>query len=69
MEFNAITTEEESEAALIEVERLFEIDRNSLDVARIEADEHKNFPIPEPELGNRILYFLKAVDFFTDDRR
>jgi antitoxin component HigA of HigAB toxin-antitoxin module len=71
MELNAITTEEECEAALNEVERLFELDSNSLDVAGmenlcnlIEVYEDKNYPIPKPNIMNRILYFFESRRFF-----
>jgi len=71
MELNAITTEEEYEAALNEVERLFELDSNSLDVARmenlcnlIEAYEDEHYPIPEPNLIAKIPYYLESRKIF-----
>ena len=71
MELNAITTEEEYEAALKEVERLFELDSNSPDIAHlenlanlVEAYEDKNYAIPKPNIISRISYFFESRRFF-----
>jgi HTH-type transcriptional regulator/antitoxin HigA len=70
MELSAIKTEEDYEAALREVERLFEVDGNTFDLEQIEnfinlieryEDEH--YSIPWPDFANRILYYLESRGF------
>jgi HTH-type transcriptional regulator / antitoxin HigA len=67
MQLSVIETEEEYEAALKTVERLFEVDDNIFDAEQmknilylIEAYEDKHYPIPQPNLANRILYYLES---------
>ncbi len=67
MEHSPIETEEEYEAALKEIAPMFELDDNSIDAEQmetlfnlIEAYEEKHYPIPKPNLINRILYYLES---------
>lgn len=70
MQLSVIKTAEEYEAALKEVERLFEVDDNTFDAEQmenilnlIEAYEDKHYSIPQPNLANRILYYLESRGF------
>jgi HTH-type transcriptional regulator / antitoxin HigA len=70
MASKSIQTEEEYLTALQEVERLFAVDDKSFDheqisnlLNRIEAHEDQHYPIPQPNLANRISYYLKSRGF------
>jgi HTH-type transcriptional regulator/antitoxin HigA len=70
MASKSIQTEEEYLTALKEVERLFAVDDKSFDheqisnpLNRIEAYEDQHYPIPQPNLANRISYYLESRGF------
>ena len=70
MAFKSFHTEEEYLTALREVERLFAVDDKSFHheqinnlLNHIEAYEDQYYPIPEPNLANRISYYLESRGF------
>jgi antitoxin component HigA of HigAB toxin-antitoxin module len=71
MKLRLVKTEKEYAAALKEIELLFELDNSGIDPERIEnllylieVYEDKNYAIPEPNFGSRILYYLESRGLF-----
>ena len=73
MAFKTIQTEEEYLSALKEVERPFAVDDNAFDhekindfLSLIEAYEDQHYPILQPNLANRISYYLESRGFLQE---
>ena len=71
MKVKPIQTEEEYKAALKEVERLFDINDNTIEQEQmeellnlIEAYEDKHYSIPQPNLAEKVSYFVESRRLF-----